>query len=159
MPSIRILAAAAASVTLLLAGCATPTQSGSSYNAFELRRPMSVQMATVQALREVRIERPQQAGPGLGSGAGAVVGGVAGSNIGQGRGAIIGTVIGAVAGAVGGSFLERGASAKTGVEVTVRTDDGQTFAIVQEAGDDRFAVGQRVRVLRDPSTGQTRVSS
>ncbi len=59
----RSLAAVALAATALLAGCAAPRQSGSSYNPNEVRRPMSVQMATVQAVREVRIDRSQQ-GPG-----------------------------------------------------------------------------------------------
>lgn len=152
----RIVAIVAVVAATALAGCATPTRSGSTYTPGEARRPMSVQMGTVQALRDVRIEndRPQ----GVGTGAGAVVGGVAGSNIGGGKGAVIGTVLGAVAGGVGGSFAERSLGTKAGLEITVRTDDGQTFAIVQEAASDRFAVGQRVRVLRDPANGQTRVS-
>ncbi len=150
------LAGAAIAGALLVAGCATPTQSGSSYNTSEVRRPMSVQMATVQAVRDVRIEQARQ--QGVGTGAGAVVGGIAGSTIGQGRGAAVGTVIGAVAGGVAGSYAERGMSNKAGLEITVRTDDGQTFAVVQESAGEQFAVGQRVRVLRDPANGQTRVS-
>lgn len=152
----RTLAVASIAACALLAGCATPTQSGSTYSTSEARRPMSVQMATVQAIRDVRIETTRQ--PGVGTGAGAIVGGIAGSNIGQGKGAAIGTVLGALAGGVAGSYGEKGFGTKAGLEITVRTDDGQTFAIVQEAGGDQFAVGQRVRVLRDPANGQTRVS-
>ena len=151
----RALAVALIAGSALVAGCATPSQTGSTYHPGEARRPMSVQMATVQALRDVRIEQSQP--HGVGTGAGAVIGGIAGSNIGGGRGAAIATVLGAVAGGVGGSYAERAIGTKSGVEITVRTDDGQTFAVVQQAGDERFEVGQRVRVLRDPASGHTRV--
>jgi outer membrane lipoprotein SlyB len=103
----------------------------------------------------VRIEREGEAG--VGSIAGAVVGGVAGSNVGGGKGSIIGSVIGAVAGGVAGSHLEKAAGERNGLEITVRTDDGRTLAIVQEAGSDRFDAGQRVRLLTD-ARGQVRVS-
>lgn len=152
----RTLAIALVAGSVWIAGCATPTQSGSTYHPGEARRPMSVQMATVQALRDVRIEPNQPAG--VGTGAGAVIGGIAGSNVGGGRGAAIATVLGAVAGGVGGSYAERAMGTKAGVEITVRTDDGQTFAVVQQTGNEQFSVGQRVRVLRDPANGQTRVA-
>jgi len=87
-----------------------------------------------------------------------VVGGVAGSNIGKGRGAVIGTVLGAVAGGVVGSHAEQSLSDRAALEITVRTDAGRTFAVVQEAGGENFAPGQRVRILTDPVKGTTRVS-
>lgn len=152
----KALMAATLAAAVALTGCATPRQSGSTYTPADARRPMSVQMGTVQGLRDVRIENNRPAG--IGTGAGAIVGGIAGNTIGGGRGAAIATVLGALAGGVGGSYAERAAGNKAGVEITVRTDDGQTFAIVQEAGDESFEVGQRVRVLRDPSNGQTRVA-
>jgi outer membrane lipoprotein SlyB len=77
--------------------------------------------------------------------------------VGGGKGSIIGSVVGAVAGGVAGSYLEKGVTDRNGLEITVRTDDGRTLAIVQDAGNDRFDAGQRVRLLTD-GRGQVRVS-
>jgi len=140
----------------MLAGCAAPSKSGHTYTTSEARRPMQVQTGVVQAIREVRLERSQP--PGVGTAAGAVVGGVAGSNVGGGKGSIIGSVLGAVAGGVVGSHAEQSLSDRPALEITVRTDAGRTFAVVQEAGGESFAPGQRVRILTDPASGTTRVS-
>ena len=151
----RLAATLSAAAMLVLTGCAAPERSGSVYGSRDTRQAMQVQTATVQGVRTVRIEREGE--PGVGSIAGAVVGGVAGSNVGGGKGSIIGSVIGAVAGGVAGSHLEKAAGERNGLEITVRTDDGRTLAIVQEAGSDRFDAGQRVRLLTD-ARGQVRVS-
>lgn len=140
----------------LLAGCAAPSKSGYTYTSSEARRPMQVQTGVVQAIREVRMEQDRPTG--VGTGAGAIVGGVAGSNVGRGKGAIVGSVLGAVAGGVIGSHAEQSVSDRPALEITVRTDAGRTFAVVQEAGGESFAPGQRVRILTDPARGTTRVS-
>lgn len=152
--TLAALALVAGAVTL--AGCAAPSTAGHTYTSSEARRPMEVQTGVIQAIREVRLERDQQTG--VGTGAGAVVGGVAGSNIGGGRGQIIGSVLGAVAGGVVGSHAEQSLSNRAALEITVRTDAGRTFAVVQEAGGETFSPGQRVRIITDPARGTTRVS-
>lgn len=154
--SSRAALAATLSATLLLAGCATPGRGGYDYTASEARRPMLVTLGTLESVRDVRLEQDRQTG--VGTAAGAVVGGIAGSTIGGGRGQAIATVLGAVAGGLGGSQIERGTGARQGVELTVRTDDGRTLAIVQEAGNERYTPGQRVRVLTDTARGTMRVS-
>ncbi len=156
MVSRTILATAVLAGSALLAGCAAPSKSGHAYTASEARRPMQVQTGVIQAIREVRMEADRPSGAG--TGAGAVVGGVAGSNIGKGRGSIIGSVLGAVAGGVLGSHAEQSLSDRPALEITVRTDAGRTFAVVQEAGGERFEPGQQVRILTDPSRGTTRIS-
>ena len=150
VPVMALCAAAA------LAGCAGPSMSGHTYTTSEARRPMRVETGVIQAIREVRLERSPQTG--VGTAAGAVVGGVAGSNVGGGKGSIIGSVLGAVAGGVVGSHAEQSLSDRPALEITVRTDAGRTFAVVQEAGGESFAPGQRVRIVTDPSRGTTRVS-
>lgn len=152
----RILSMTALFAAALLTGCAAPSKSGHTYTASEARRPMQVQTGVIQAIREVRMERDHPTG--VGTGAGAVVGGVAGSNIGGGKGSIIGSVLGAVAGGVIGSHAEQSLSDRPALEITVRTDAGRTFAVVQESGGESFAPGQRVRILTDPVRGTTRVS-
>lgn len=147
--------AAVLAAAVLASGCAGPSKSGSVYTDSEARRPMQVTTATVQAIRQVTLERNRPTGAG--TAAGGVIGGVAGSTIGGGRGAVVGTVAGAVVGAVAGSYAEKSLSDRAGLEITVRTDDGRTMAVVQEAGQDSFAPGQRVRLLTD-SRGQVRVA-
>lgn len=152
----RVFTMLALAASLAVAGCAAPSKSGHTYTASEARRPMQVQLGVIEAIREVRLERDQPTG--VGTGAGAIVGGVAGSNIGGGRGQVIGTVLGAVAGGVVGSHAEQSLSNRSALELTVRTDAGRTFAVVQEAGGEAFSPGERVRVLTDPVKGTMRVS-
>ncbi|MCM5571310.1 glycine zipper 2TM domain-containing protein [Burkholderiaceae bacterium FT117] len=155
IPTLLRKLALVAGTLLLAAGCAAPSKSGYTYTEREARRPMQVEMAVIEAIREVRLERSRP--DGVGTAAGAVVGGVAGSNIGGGSGRIVGSVLGAVAGGVAGSYIEKSATDRPALEITVRTDSGRVFAVVQEAGGEQFAPGQRVRILTD-SRGTTRVS-
>jgi outer membrane lipoprotein SlyB len=142
-----ILAAAAFAATLT--GCA-PGLGGSSYSRDQARREQTVRMGVVESVREVKLEGTRS---GVGPAAGAVVGGVAGSTIGRGTGSVLGAVVGAVAGGVGGQAAEQGLTAKRGVEVTVKLDNGQFVAIMQEA-DETFRPGDRVRILSDGATSR-----
>jgi len=145
--------AAAAAVALALAGCATQQRSASVYRAGEAQREQVVRMATVESVREVQIDRGQT---GVGTGAGAVIGGVAGSGVGQGRGSVVGAVAGAVVGGVVGQAIENRAGLVAALEITVRLDDGQLRAIVQEVDPQQFKPGDRVRLVS--SGGTTRVT-
>lgn len=155
MISVSMRVAACALSALLVAACAGPDRSGSAYRDVETRRPMAVSYGTVQAVRTVKLERNRPTGTG--TAAGAVIGGVAGSSVGGGRGSIIGSVAGAVVGGVVGSHAEQSLSDRPGLELTIRDDNGRTFAVVQEAGGDSFAPGMRVRILTD-SRGEVRVT-
>jgi outer membrane lipoprotein SlyB len=136
----------------LLGGCAT-SKSGDVYTRDQARREMTVRLGTIESVREVKMEGTASGG---GSVAGAVVGGVAGSNIGGGSGQIVGAVIGAVLGAVAGNAIEESATKKPGLELTVKLENGQMIAVVQEGSPQEFRVGDRVRVLT--GRGETRVS-
>lgn len=149
----RVAFTAAVVSLLALSGCATQQRSASVYKAGEAQREQTVRMATVEAVREVTLDRGQT---GVGTGAGAVVGGVAGSTIGHGRGSVIGAVAGAVAGGVMGQALENNSSKVPALEITVRLDSGDLRAIVQEADGQQFRPGDRVRLLSQ--AGITRVS-
>jgi outer membrane lipoprotein SlyB len=146
---VRIFVIALATVTL--AGCAS-SKSGSAYTRDQTRQEMVVRTGIVESVREVQIEGTKS---GVGTAAGAVVGGVGGSNIGGGKGQIVGAVVGAVVGGLAGSAIEEGVTKKTGLEITVRLDNGQLTAIVQE-GDEVFHAGERVRLLS--GSGGTRVT-
>jgi hypothetical protein len=73
----------------------------------------------------------------------------------HGKGQIVGAVVGAVVGGMAGAAVEEGVTRKTGLEITVRLDNGQLTAIVQE-GDEAFHPGERVRLLS--GSGGTRVT-
>jgi outer membrane lipoprotein SlyB len=134
-----------------LSACAS-SLSGSSYSRDQARGEMSVRMGVVESVRQVQIEGTKSP---VGSVAGGVIGGVAGRNLGGGSGSIVGSVVGAVAGGVAGSAIEEGVTRQTGLEITVKLDNGQLIAITQAADED-FRPGDRVRVLS--GRGATRIS-
>lgn len=149
---IRITLVSVVAASLLLAGCASSSSSGSVYNSRQTRGEQTVRMGVVESVREVTIEGDK--GP-VGAIAGGAVGGVAGSNVGGGKGSTIGSILGAVAGGVAGNVLERKFTEKKGLEITVKLDNGELRAITQEA-DELFKPGERVRLLS--GSGITRVS-
>lgn len=155
--SVRLSKSVALSVmslgALVLSACVTQPRSASVYRAGEAQREQTVRMATVEAVREVTIDRGQT---GVGTGAGAVIGGVTGSGVGHGRGSVVGAVAGAVVGGVAGQAIENSTSRVPGLEITVRLDSGELRAIVQEADGQQFRAGDRVRLLSQGGT--TRVS-
>ncbi len=135
--------ATAAALVAAMVGCATQSNSSGVYSAGQVQREQIVRLGTIESVRQVAIQRPES---GVGTLAGAGVGGVAGSAVGGGRGSIIGAIVGAVAGGVAGNAIENSANNRPGYELTVRLDDGQMRAIVQEA-DEAFSPGERVRIL------------
>ena len=135
----------------LVAGCAS-SNSGEVYSRDQARRTQTVQMGTVQYVKNIRIEGTKS---GVGAVGGGVAGGVLGSTIGGGKGSVLAAVGGAALGAVGGAVAEEQLTKKAGLEITVKLDSGATIAVVQEA-DVIFSVGERVRVLTG-SDGTTRV--
>lgn len=145
-----IVAVLAASIAA--AGCATG-RSGSTYTRDQVRQEQSVRMGAVESVRQVTIEGTRS---GIGAVAGAAVGGIAGSTVGGGRGSQVGAVLGAVGGGVAGQAAEEMATRKPGLEITIKLDGGQLIAITQEAAEETFKPGERVRVLS--SGGVSRVS-
>lgn len=149
--SALVAAAAALILATTLAGCAS-SQSGSSYSRSQSRQELNVRQGVVESVRRVSIEGSNTP---VGTVTGAVIGGLAGSNVGGGRGQTVGALLGAVAGGMAGSAVEERVSKKEGLEITVKLDNGQLVAIVQEA-DDTFQPGERVRILS--GNGTSRVS-
>jgi outer membrane lipoprotein SlyB len=109
-------------------------------------------MGVLESVRSVSIEGTKTP---VGPAAGAVAGGIGGSAIGSGRGSAVAAVAGAVIGGLVGAAAEEGLTRREGIELTVRLDNGEMVAIVQEA-DEVFKPGERVRLLA--VNGQTRVS-
>lgn len=151
-PSIRFTSLLVIAATAL-AGCATQERSASVYRAGDAQREQAVRMATIESVREVTLDRGQT---GVGTGAGAVIGGVAGSGVGGGRGSVVGAVAGAVAGGIIGQVVENSSSKVPALEITVRLDNGDLRAIVQEVDGQQFKPGDRVRLLSQG--GLTRVT-
>jgi outer membrane lipoprotein SlyB len=145
-----ILLASAAALAVL-AGCAS-SKSGDVYSRGETQREQTVRLATVESVRPVKIEGTRTP---IGAVAGGAVGGIAGSGVGSGRGSDVAAVLGAVGGGLAGAAIEEGATRKAGVEITVRLENGELRAIVQEESD-KLVAGQKVRLLT--SGGVTRVS-
>lgn len=139
---------------MALAGCATPSDSGSSYRSSQARGEQTVRMGVVESVRNVTIDKGT-GGVGVGTLAGAGLGALGGAAIGGGRGSIATGILGAVAGGVVGNRIESNVSNKPGLEITVRLDNGSLTAITQDA-DEPFNVGERVRLLS--GSGITRVT-
>jgi len=149
MKSFRIITFLAA--TALIAGCAS-SNSGEVYSRDQARRTQTVQLGTVQFVKNIQIEGTKSS---LGTIGGGVAGGVLGSTIGGGKGQVLAALGGAALGAVGGTVAEEKLTKKAGLEITVKLDSGSSIAVVQEA-DVMYSVGERVRVLTGPD-GTTRV--
>ena len=141
---------AVAAFAAVLSGCGAPGLGGGSYSREQARREQTVRMGYVESVREVKLEGTRS---GVGPAAGAVVGGLAGSTVGHNTGSAVAAVIGAVAGGIAGQAAEQGVTGKRGVEVTVKLDNGQMVAIMQEA-DETFRPGDRVRILSDGATSR-----
>lgn len=136
----------------VLAGCAG-SKSGDVYTRDQARREQNIRMGVVESVREVLMEGTKSP---VGAIAGAAVGGVAGSTLGGGKGSTIAAVIGAVAGGLAGSAIEEGVTRKQAMEITIKMDNGQLIAIVQEGDPLEFRSGDRVRIIS--SGGESRVT-
>jgi outer membrane lipoprotein SlyB len=136
----------------LLAGCAS-SKSGDVYSRDQARREQTVRMGIIESVRPVTMEGTKSA---VGPMAGAAVGGIAGSTLGHGKGSAVTAVIGAVAGGLAGAAIEEGVTRRQALEITVKLDNGQFLAIVQEGDAAEFRPGDRVRLLS--TGGETRVT-
>ena len=138
-------------IGLIAVGCA-PSMSGSTYSRDQAQKVQTVHEGEVIMVREVLIEGTKS---GLGGLAGGVMGFALGSTVGGGSGKGVAMAAGTVAGAAAGAAIEESATRQTGLEITVKLDNGQVVSIVQ-AADERFDEGDLVRVLRRPD-GTARV--
>jgi outer membrane lipoprotein SlyB len=138
-------------LAVMLVGCAS-SNSGDVYTREQTRQVEHIKMGVVESVRQVQIEGTDSV---FGTVAGGAVGGVAGNAIGKGKGRNLTTVIGAVAGALAGKAAEEQLTKKDGIEITVKLDNGEMVAVVQEATEE-FHPGEKVRLLENG--GVTRVS-
>jgi len=135
----------------LLSACAS--QSGTVYTRQQAQMAHSVEYGTVQRIEAVTLQGTRT---GLGTIGGGGAGGVLGSTLGGGKGSALMAIGGAVAGAVGGTVAEEKLTTKPAIEIEVLLDSGEIRLVVQEAGDETFAVGDRVRVVQG-ADGSNRV--
>jgi outer membrane lipoprotein SlyB len=139
---------------LPLMACQMAPTSGDTVSASQTQSAQTVLMGTVVSSRTVTVEANRG---GVGNVLGTVAGGVAGAALGQqvggGTGKVVATGVGATAGAALGNRAASASQRTTSIEWTVRTDGGQTLAVVQ--AEPVFAVGQRVQVIQ--GGGQTRL--
>ncbi|SEP34869.1 outer membrane lipoprotein SlyB [Nitrosovibrio sp. Nv6] len=126
----------------ILTGCAAGS-SGSDYTRGQARQEQSVRTGVVESVREVKIEGTRS---GIGAVAGGVAGGIGASTAASGRLGAIAAVLGALGGGLVGQALEQGVTSRTGLEITVKLDNGSLVSITQEA-DEEFKPGERVRIL------------
>jgi outer membrane lipoprotein SlyB len=130
-------------VSALLAGCASPPQSGSVYRSYQTQNEQVVRTGTVESVRNVIIVNPES---GVGTMGGAALGGLAGSQAGSGNGSAAMGIVGAIAGGLIGQRVEASANNRPGFEITVKLDSGELRAVTQVA-DELFRPGERVRLL------------
>lgn len=143
-----LIAASLAGASLALTGCAS-SKAGNVYSRNEARQAQVVKFATVEAIQPVRIEGTRSY---IGAATGAVLGGLVGSTVGGGTGQKAAVVAGAVGGGLAGNAAEQALTRTDGLEITVRLENGNVMAIVQEQSEQQFQVGQRVRVIQHNGT-------
>ncbi|ARP87954.1 glycine zipper 2TM domain-containing protein [Bordetella genomosp. 9] len=146
------ITAVVASVAMV-SGCANRTASSAVYSYDQAQREQIVRTGTVTGVRPITIESDKSSGAGLLGGA--ALGGVAGNAVGGGSGRTIATVGGAILGALAGNVIENRVDKTSGLEITVRLDNGET-RVVAQAADVPVSVGQRVQVIS--GNGPTRVT-
>lgn len=137
----------------LVSGCANRSASSSVYSYDQAQREQIVRTGTVTGVRPITIENDKSSGAGLL--AGGALGGVAGNAVGGGTGRAIATVGGAILGALAGNAVENRVGTTSGLEITVRLDNGET-RVVAQAADVPISVGQRVQVVS--GNGPTRIT-
>ncbi len=152
MKKILSILIALAACAALVACTAQESLSGSAYSRSSARKSHTVKLGTIVAIDEVLIEGD---GGSAGSVGGGLLGAVTGSQFGGGSTRAITGVAGGIIGAVAGSQIEHKLTQRKGIEITVQLDNGDCMVVVQEPGQDAFAIGQRVRVLH--GDGQDRV--
>ena len=124
--------------------------SGSAYTRSQARSLQTVEIGTVDSVRQVLIEGTKS---NVGTATGAALGGIAASNIGGGRGQVAASIGGALIGGLAGAAAEEAITRQPGLEIIVRLDSGRMVAVTQ-AADEPFRPGERVRVLYDGGTAR-----
>lgn len=81
----------------------------------------------------------------LATGAGAATGGVLGSLVGGGRGKTLAEIAGVLAGGAAGHQLGKGTT--KALRITLKTQNGDQYAVLEPLGQYHYHVGERVEVV------------
>lgn len=118
----------------------------------QAQRMQMVRFGTVESVDKIVIAGDRETGALAGAAIGAASGSsISDSDIESGIGAVLGGLVGSAVGSAVGDAATR----KDAIELLVALDDGKTVSIIQEASDDLFERGTRVKVIT--SAGKTRV--
>lgn len=129
-----------------VSGCVMDHGGLDTYSTSMRGQALQVHRVQVVSVRYVALQGESSV---VGVGAGAIAGGIAGSFIGKGRSQALGAVGGALAGGLLGDAAERGMTRRRGVEITVRTQSGEEYAVIQSDRGEHFQPGEWVRLLVD----------
>jgi outer membrane lipoprotein SlyB len=129
-----------------LSGCVMDQGGMDTYSTSMRGQAMQVHRVQVVSVHYVMLKGESSI---VGVGAGALAGGIAGSYIGKGRSQALGAVGGALAGGLLGDAAQRGMSQTRGVEITVRMQSGEEYAVVQKDRGENYQPGEWVRLLVD----------
>ena len=118
----------------------------------DAQRMQTVVFATVVSIDRVILSGDGDCG-GVGGG---FIGGAAGSSVTDSETeSDIAGVLGALVGSAVGSKIGDAATKKPAIELLLDLDSGKTVSIIQEEGEHSFAVGQRVKIIKNK--GKSRV--
>jgi outer membrane lipoprotein SlyB len=138
--------------TMFMVSCSYSSLRPEVVDRSDAQRMQTVFLATV-----VSIDRVILSGDGdTGAVAGAIIGGIAGASVTDSETeSDIAGVLGALVGSAVGSKMGDAATRKPAIELLLDLDSGKTVSIIQEEGGYSFAVGQRVKIIKNK--GKSRV--
>lgn len=137
-------------ISILTSACSSTPIGAVSYQDHQLQSLGTVAEGTILQIRGVSASRQDALSNGSGSVLGGIVGAVVGQSASKGRGKLLTTALGSVAGSMGGRDIAQAASQHRAWEMIIKTADGRTVAIVQEADGTQMRAGQRIYLI---STG------
>ena len=129
----------------VVSGCSSHV-GGYDYKAGQAQSSYSVHQATVVGVHPVTIHGDTRDQQSLGGIIGAIAGAAIGSTIGGGSGSTLSAVGGGLLGGAVGVGAGTLTSRETGLQLTLRYDDGHEELVVQGA-EPPLQAGQRVRVV------------
>jgi outer membrane lipoprotein SlyB len=143
--NIRILKVLVCLSIVVVSGCATDISSN-SYSDDSVGEVASTEAAVVLNVRTVKVGPDQLGKSHVGIIAGGVGGALLGSQVSSGIAGGVATLGLAGAGAVGGAMAERSLKTQSGLEITVKLDNGKLRTLVQ-GSDVSFKNGEHVLLL------------
>ena len=141
---------AAILVSVALSGCAVNMHHAGEAN--QNLTPVFLEDVAIVDVMPVVMTASKSSTPKIvGALGGAALGGLLGNQVGNGNGKKWATAVGAIAGGALGASVADSASAQTtapGLEIVVRRQNGELQRLVQPQSPDRFAPGQKVRLIQ-----------